>query len=68
MMNITLPFSVNEDITIDPLDDHPGTIVEIRITDGQPVYVVEYWWEGKIQVVNLTEKDITKKERYEKRS
>lgn len=56
-MNITVPFSINQEVLIIPISQ-PGTIIEIRITEGNPIYVMEYWWEGKLQVANVSAKDI----------
>jgi hypothetical protein len=52
-----IPISINQEVSIIPISQR-GTIIEIRITEGQPVYVVEYWWEGKLQVANVSAKDI----------
>lgn len=57
-MNITIPFSINQQVLIIPLDGHPGRIVKIILTDGSPSYCVEYWWNGKIEVAYVNALDI----------
>ena len=35
----------------------PGRIVEIKITPA-PFYFIEYWWEGELKTVWLSEDEI----------
>lgn len=55
-MQIDTSFNIHDMVQIIPLN-HPGTIVELRY-DGRLIYVVEYFWEGLIRVVNLMPWDI----------
>jgi hypothetical protein len=59
-MNLSTIFDMNERVGIIELDNHPATIVEIKLDGKNLYYRVEYWWNGKPENIYQFEWELSK--------
>lgn len=57
----SFPFTIGEYVNINEID-HRGRITEIKISGHDIYFVVEYWWEGHIRIVQLLSDEMRKTE------
>ena len=61
-MKVETRFNLFDRVEILPLDKLPGMVVGISIVSrclDDILYVVEYWWEGRLNTVNLHSRELS---------
>ena len=51
-------YDIGTVISIRAIGDYPGTVVAVTLEGKELIYSIEYWWEGHLNTVRLSENEL----------